>query len=97
MWSTRTLLNPVSPYWFLDGEQVSAGGAFAIADRIYYGDLIDASSRVFLGRQHFMVRLDSVVGLHPVVRQHLLVGQYSLVGFHYVVRLDPLERLDSVE
>ncbi len=37
----QRLINPVSPTWTLDGQEVWAGGAYAFGDRVYYGDLVD--------------------------------------------------------
>ena len=97
--TNKVLKNPVPPYWKLKGEKVWAGGAFAFADRIYYGDLIDKSVGSVWGDS--ILWSDSLFKAesgHPLVRRscgrtpgsrrrgETLDGQHSVDGQHPVVR-----------
>jgi serine protease AprX len=46
---TRSFGSSPLPYWDLDGEEVWAGGAFAFADKVYFGPQVDAGSAEFWG------------------------------------------------
>ncbi len=45
----RELTKPVSPYWYLEGEKVYAGGAVAVGNRLAYSRMIDGTSQPIWG------------------------------------------------